>query len=228
MFPVIFVYFCHSLLLVTVKGKLLEKKKKFKTLTWGHCCCLFPPSSLGKGTCHMVLVLAHFGLVSEPSAMHYEECKKFCDKQWADLASTCRKLRKNGHVWSEKNGLASREERFSGRGCQDQGTAWGRSAVSVLPWRPGLLTAPAWHQAECEKYPEEVKATCCQGVEWRVLYLGQGREHLGKLQQGEGQERRGVKGASSVYLYHWNWWLYDEIIYSCVYIYSWIYAYMKC
>ena len=160
----------------------------------------FSPFQLGKGTCHMILVLAHFGLVSETSAMHYEECKELWDKQWAELGCTCRKLRKNGHVWSEKNGLALREERFSGRGGQDQATTWGRSAVSVLPRRPDLLTAPSWHQAECEKYPMEVKATCCQGVEWLVLYLGQGREHLGNLQQGEGQKRRGMKGTSSVYL----------------------------
>ena len=178
----------------------------------------------------MILVSAHFGLVSETSAVHYEECKKLWDKQWAEVGSTCRKLRKDGHVWREKNGLALREERFPGRGGQDPGAAWGRSAVSLL--RGDQTCSQHRHGPE-----RSVRNTQCKqklhAVRSRLTSFvpGTGTGTSGQASARGGWSAEECRGPHQCI---WNAGAGDSMmkLYVCVCIYSWIYIYiyiyMKC
>lgn len=158
-----------------LSGKLL--RKMIKTLTWGNCYYFFSPSNLGKCTCHMNLVLACFGLAWDLCYCTMKSVRTSeisSGQSWgASEGSWGRKItyrvRRMDWPWGDRD--------FQGEVVRTQGSHEDRTQWMWLPWRPDLHTSPSWHQAECEKYPIEVKAMCGQGREWLILYLGWGREN---------------------------------------------------
>lgn len=184
----------------------------------------FPPSSLGKR-----YLSYSFGVSSLWSSLTetsptciMKSARSLGDKRVGRVGSTCRKLRKNGHVWSEKNGLASGE--IFRRGCQDQGTAWWRRCECHC--RGDQTCSQHQHGTKRSvKIPSGSKSAMLSGSRGDGSVPGTGWGTSGKLQQGGLRHRRNERSLSCVSVtleLMTLWWNYIFMyIYIVEYMYVW-------